>query len=212
MLKYTIAPVVGMHQRRDLKVSSSSPKQNGYETEKKKYHVTALPAKLMTCGMWSEGSTHGRAFFPLFLLTYSHDAPEQCVQQGWIKKKWEAFLQFSDKKDGGAVLFGANEANMDTPLTVKLTHPPPAACTLSVWEPSAQRHRWTLKAVRAWASRRFEYCLKQYQAWVHLTSISVNTGVNKCWPAYIEELHVDGCLCCRSWRAVCVELALMKGR
>lgn len=45
-----MAPVVAMHQRGDFKVLGSSPEQNGYEIGVKKYHVTELPAKLMTCG------------------------------------------------------------------------------------------------------------------------------------------------------------------
>lgn len=46
-----MAPLVAMPQRRDFKVLGSSPEQNGFEIGVEKYHVTELPAKLMTCGM-----------------------------------------------------------------------------------------------------------------------------------------------------------------
>lgn len=130
MQKYTVVPAVATHQRRHFKVLGSSPEQNVYEIRVKKDQVTALSAKLMTCGIWGK-STWTSAFFIFFLrflLTYSYSGAEPCVQQA---PKTE-FLYYSDKKDeakgaDALLLFSVVELMEQTCILHWHwnTHPPP---------------------------------------------------------------------------------------
>lgn len=100
--------------------------------------------------------------------------------------------------------WGANGADMDTPLTVKHA---PTHTILRVREALNKDTGGHLKQVECVLVYESLYGLKASNIkheWVcisviALTSISVIIGVNKlkslCWPTRIKELCIDGCVC-----------------
>lgn len=177
------------------------------KSEWKKYCVTALPAKLMTCGLWGKSTWTSAFFCDFFSFIHTVLQSHVCNRAGKKIALYTELRSFFLWQQSTCTAFIHSVELMEQTWTLhwqwntrEHTHP-----RLRVF---VQRHRWTVKASRVcvFVYERVHGLNAQFKGnikheWVcisviALTSISLNKGVNTlCWPAHIKELCVYGCVC-----------------